>query len=72
MPNQNLSSHVDLPLRWVFLDEGLHQLVAFAIVEDNYFDASRLEVLFPSHECLILAVKMLVESLNKRVRLLAQ
>lgn len=61
----NLSSHVNLPFRWVFFYEGLHQLVAFSIIEDNYLDASGFEVLFPAHECPILTVKMLVDSLNK-------
>lgn len=43
-----------VPLLRILLDEGLHQLVAFGIVEDNNFDSSRLEILLPAHERLVL------------------
>ena len=61
----NISDHVDSPLRWVLFNVGLHQLVAFSIVENNYLDSSGLEVLFTTHESLILTWKSVSEQLGK-------
>lgn len=50
-----------IPFLWLLFDELVHQRFAFSAFHNDDFDASRFQVLLPTHKGLVLAVDLLAQ-----------